>query len=80
MRLYKRKLNGHYDTLYSGEMGRAAHGNDLVSSSTKEKGIKVTDIAKRLMDYGFYAPTVSFPVARNNDDLEPTESENPERD
>ncbi len=70
----KEKLNGHYDTLYSGEMGRAAHEMILECRPFKEKGIEVTDIAKRLMDYGFHAPTVSFPVAGTLM-IEPTESE-----
>ena len=71
----KEKLNGHYDTLYSGEMGRAAHEMILECRPFKQKGIEVTDIAKRLMDYGFHAPTVSFPVAGTLM-IEPTESEN----
>ena len=71
----KEKLNGHFDTLYSGEMGRAAHEMILECRPFKEKGIEVTDIAKRLMDYGFHAPTVSFPVAGTLM-IEPTESEN----
>ena len=70
----KERLNGHYDTLYSGEMGRAAHEMILECRPFKEKGIEVTDIAKRLMDYGFHAPTVSFPVAGTLM-IEPTESE-----
>jgi glycine dehydrogenase len=71
----KEKLNGHFDTLYSGEMGRAAHEMILECRPFKLKGIEVTDIAKRLMDYGFHAPTVSFPVAGTLM-IEPTESEN----
>lgn len=71
----KEKLKGHYDTLYSGEMGRAAHEMILECRPFKQKGIEVTDIAKRLMDYGFHAPTVSFPVAGTLM-IEPTESEN----
>ncbi len=71
----KERLNGHYDTLYSGEMGRAAHEMILQCRPFKQKGIEVTDIAKRLMDYGFHAPTVSFPVAGTLM-IEPTESEN----
>jgi glycine dehydrogenase len=71
----KERLNGHYDTLYSGEMGRAAHEMILECRPFKQKGIEVTDIAKRLMDYGFHAPTVSFPVAGTLM-VEPTESEN----
>ncbi len=71
----KEKLNGHYETLYTGEMGRAAHEMILECRPFKQKGIEVTDIAKRLMDYGFHAPTVSFPVAGTLM-IEPTESEN----
>jgi len=71
----KERLNGHYDTLYSGEMGRAAHEMILECRPFKQKGVEVTDIAKRLMDYGFHAPTVSFPVAGTMM-IEPTESEN----
>jgi glycine dehydrogenase len=70
----KERLKGHYDTLYSGEMGRAAHEMILECRPFKQKGIEVTDIAKRLMDYGFHAPTVSFPVAGTLM-IEPTESE-----
>jgi glycine dehydrogenase len=70
----KERLNGHFATLYSGEMGRAAHEMILECRPFKEKGIEVTDIAKRLMDYGFHAPTVSFPVAGTLM-IEPTESE-----
>lgn len=71
----KERLSGHYATLYSGEMGRAAHEMIIECRPFKEKGIEVTDIAKRLMDYGFHAPTVSFPVAGTLM-IEPTESEN----
>lgn len=71
----KQRLEGHYQTLYSGEMGRAAHEMIIDCRPFKEKGIEVTDIAKRLMDYGFHAPTVSFPVAGTMM-IEPTESEN----
>ena len=70
----KERLNGSFDTLYSGEMGRAAHEMIIECRPFKEKGIEVTDIAKRLMDYGFHAPTVSFPVAGTMM-IEPTESE-----
>jgi glycine dehydrogenase len=55
-------------------MGRAAHEMILECRPFKQKGIEVTDIAKRLMDYGFHAPTVSFPVAGTLM-IEPTESE-----
>jgi len=70
----KAHLEQHYPILYSGEMGRAAHEMILDCRGFEEKGIKVTDIAKRLMDYGFHAPTVSFPVAGTLM-VEPTESE-----
>jgi glycine dehydrogenase len=70
----KERLKGHFVTLYSGENGRAAHEMIIECRPFKEKGIEVTDIAKRLMDYGFHAPTVSFPVAGTMM-IEPTESE-----
>ena len=70
----KERLNGFYDTLYTGEKGRAAHEMIIDCRDFKTKGIEVTDIAKRLMDYGFHAPTVSFPVAGTMM-IEPTESE-----
>jgi glycine dehydrogenase len=71
----KNRLNGKYDVLYTGEKGRAAHEMILDCRPFKQNGIEVTDIAKRLMDYGFHAPTVSFPVA-GTVMIEPTESEN----
>jgi glycine dehydrogenase len=74
----KECLKGQYETLYSGKNGRCAHEMILDCVSFKrEAGIEVGDIAKRLMDYGFHAPTVSFPV---HDTLmvEPTESESKE--
>lgn len=70
----KYRLEGYYDTLYSGERGRAAHEMIIDCRPFKANGIEVTDIAKRLMDYGFHAPTVSFPVAGTMM-IEPTESE-----
>ena len=70
----KERLKGHFETLYTGECGRAAHEMIIDCRPFKEKGIEVTDIAKRLMDYGFHAPTVSFPVAGTMM-IEPTESE-----
>lgn len=70
----KERLKGHYETLYSGENGRAAHEMILDCRAFKQNGIEVVDIAKRLMDYGFHAPTVSFPVAGTLM-IEPTESE-----
>jgi glycine dehydrogenase len=73
----KARLESHYPVLYSGEKGRAAHEMILDCRGFKTKGIEVSDIAKRLMDYGFHAPTVSFPVAGTLM-IEPTESENVE--
>ena len=73
----KERLHGYYETLYTGERGRAAHEMILDCRPFKEQGIEVTDIAKRLMDYGFHAPTVSFPVAGTLM-VEPTESESKE--
>ncbi|WP_190809669.1 aminomethyl-transferring glycine dehydrogenase [Flagellimonas sp. S3867] len=70
----KDRLKGKYDVLYTGERGRAAHEMIVDCRPFKAHGIEVTDIAKRLMDYGFHAPTVSFPVA-GTIMIEPTESE-----
>ena len=70
----KERLHGSYEVLYSGENGRAAHEMIVDCRPFKANGIEVTDIAKRLMDYGFHAPTVSFPVAGTLM-IEPTESE-----
>ena len=70
----KQRLQGTFDTLYSGERGRAAHEMIIDCRPFKANGIEVVDIAKRLMDYGFHAPTVSFPVAGTMM-IEPTESE-----
>jgi len=70
----KERLHGSYEVLYSGENGRAAHEMIIDCRPFKTNGIEVTDIAKRLMDYGFHAPTVSFPVAGTLM-IEPTESE-----
>ena len=70
----KERLQGKYEVLYTGEMGRAAHEMIIDCRPFKKKEIEVTDIAKRLMDYGFHAPTVSFPVAGTMM-IEPTESE-----
>ncbi len=71
----KSKLEQHYQILYIGEQGRTAHELIIDCRDFKSKGIEVTDIAKRLMDYGFHAPTVSFPVP-GTIMIEPTESEN----
>ena len=70
----KERLEKYYHTLYSGEFGRSAHELIVDCRPYREYGIEVSDIAKRLMDYGFHAPTVSFPVAGTMM-IEPTESE-----
>ncbi|MEN9640733.1 MAG: hypothetical protein RLZZ262_2602, partial [Bacteroidota bacterium] len=70
----KAKLSSHYDVLYTGTHGHVAHEMILDCREFKKFGIEVEDIAKRLMDYGFHAPTVSFPVAGTLM-IEPTESE-----
>ena len=70
----KERLDSHYPTLYTGEKGRAAHEMIIDCRDFKQNGIEVVDIAKRLMDYGFHAPTVSFPVGGTMM-IEPTESE-----
>jgi len=72
----KARLSGSFEVLYAGEKGRCAHEMILDCRPFKTNGgIEVTDIAKRLMDYGYHAPTVSFPVA-GTVMVEPTESEN----
>ena len=71
----KNRIENHYDILYTGEEGRAAHELIIDCRSFKSNGIEVMDIAKRLIDYGFHAPTVSFPVPGTMM-IEPTESEN----
>ena len=71
----KAKLEKHYPVLYVGSQGMVAHEMILDCRDFKRAaGIDVSDIAKRLMDYGFHAPTVSFPVAETLM-VEPTESE-----
>ena len=70
----KECLKREYDILYTGPHGRVAHEMILDCRPFKAHGIEVTDIAKRLMDYGYHAPTVSFPVAGTLM-VEPTESE-----
>ncbi|MEY3662487.1 MAG: hypothetical protein RI919_3 [Actinomycetota bacterium] len=70
-----KKLEGHYEVLYTGNKGLVAHECILdVRPLTKDSGVTVDDIAKRLIDYGFHAPTMSFPVAGTLM-IEPTESE-----
>ena len=70
----KARLEGHFKILYAGTKGRCAHEMIVDCRDFKKAGIEVEDIAKRLMDYGFHAPTVSFPVAGTLM-IEPTESE-----
>ncbi len=70
-----KKLNPHYPVLYKGKEGLVAHECIIdLRPLKKESEIDVTDVAKRLMDYGFHAPTMSFPVAGTLM-IEPTESE-----
>ena len=70
-----KRLEGHYPVLYKGRNGTVAHECILDTRPLKQSaGVDVEDIAKRLMDYGFHAPTVSFPVAGTLM-VEPTESE-----
>ena len=73
----KARLEEHFPILYTGSQGRAAHEMIVDCRAFKAFGIEVEDIAKRLMDYGYHAPTVSFPVAGTLM-IEPTESENME--
>lgn len=71
----KARLNDHYPTLYVGTNGNVAHEMIIDMRQFKQSAnIEVEDIAKRLMDYGFHAPTVSFPVPGTMM-IEPTESE-----
>lgn len=70
-----KQLEGHYPVLYTGNEGLVAHECIIdIRPIQKETGISVDDIAKRLIDYGFHAPTMSFPVAGTLM-IEPTESE-----
>ncbi|WP_369796691.1 aminomethyl-transferring glycine dehydrogenase [Cellulomonas sp. URHE0023] len=69
------RLSGHFPVLYTGPNGLVAHECILdLRDITKETGVTAEDVAKRLMDYGFHAPTLSFPVAGTLM-VEPTESE-----
>ncbi|MBL7919046.1 MAG: aminomethyl-transferring glycine dehydrogenase [Bacteroidia bacterium] len=71
----KECLKGHYKILYTGKNGRCAHEMILDCNEFKmASNVEVADMAKRLMDYGFHAPTVAFPVV-NTLMVEPTESE-----
>ncbi|MFD1501835.1 aminomethyl-transferring glycine dehydrogenase, partial [Streptosporangium lutulentum] len=70
-----RRLSPHYPVLYTGRGGLVAHECIIdLRQITKETGVTVDDVAKRLIDYGFHAPTMSFPVAGTLM-IEPTESE-----
>jgi glycine dehydrogenase len=71
----KNRIENHYEILYKGEGGRSAHELIIDCRPFKSQEIEVMDIAKRLIDYGFHAPTVSFPVPGTMM-IEPTESEN----
>lgn len=73
----KERLSTAYKILYTGANGRCAHEMIVDCREFKKAGVEVEDIAKRLMDYGFHAPTVSFPVAGTLM-IEPTESETKE--
>ncbi len=69
------RLDAHYPVVYKGEKGRVAHECIVDARQLKKlAGIEVDDVAKRLMDYGFHAPTMSFPVPGTLM-IEPTESE-----
>jgi glycine dehydrogenase len=69
------RLQPHYNTLFTGETKRVAHECIIdLRHFKKEYGIDATDVAKRLMDFGFHAPTLSFPVPETLM-IEPTESE-----
>ena len=70
----KAKLEKHFSILYTGSNNRCAHEMIVDMREFKKVGVEVEDIAKRLMDYGFHAPTVSFPVPGTLM-IEPTESE-----
>jgi glycine dehydrogenase len=70
----KARLEPHYPVLYTGRSGRVAHELIFDLRSFKADGVEEMDVAKRLMDFGFHAPTVSFPVAGTLM-VEPTESE-----
>ncbi|MEQ8879890.1 MAG: aminotransferase class V-fold PLP-dependent enzyme, partial [Cyclobacteriaceae bacterium] len=69
-----KRLSSHYPILYTNEKGRNAHELIIDCRIFKSAGIEVEDIAKRMMDYGYHAPTVSFPV-NGTMMIEPTESE-----
>ncbi|PJA07395.1 MAG: glycine dehydrogenase (aminomethyl-transferring) [Flavobacteriales bacterium CG_4_10_14_0_2_um_filter_32_8] len=73
----KSKIAAYYPILYTNNNGRVAHEMILKCKQFKDSNVDVTDISKRLMDYGFHAPTISFPV-HDTLMIEPTESESKE--
>jgi len=72
-----KRLEGHYNVVYKGKNGFVAHEFIIDIRPFKKFGVEADDLAKRLMDYGFHAPTTSFPVM-NTLMIEPTESESKE--
>lgn len=70
----KSRLENHYEILYTGDLGRTAHELIIDLRPFKQYGVSAEDVAKRLIDYGFHAPTLSFPVP-GTIMIEPTESE-----
>jgi glycine dehydrogenase len=72
-----KRLESHYPVLDRGARGRVAHEFIVDLRGFKDAGVEAEDVAKRLMDYGFHAPTVSFPV-HGTLMIEPTESESKE--
>lgn len=70
----KSRLEDYYDILYTGELNRTAHELIIDLRPFKQAGVSAEDVAKRLIDYGFHAPTLSFPVP-GTIMIEPTESE-----
>jgi len=72
-----KRLDGYFPVLFKGKRGHVAHECIVDLRQWKSGGVEVEDVAKRLMDYGFHAPTVSFPVAGTMM-IEPTESESKE--
>ncbi len=64
-----KRLEAHYNVVYTGSTGLSAHEFIIdLRPFKKSAGIEAEDVAKRLMDYGFHSPTMSFPVAGNLDD------------
>ena len=73
-----KRLDRYFPVLFKGKRGLVAHECIVDLRQWKTAGVEVEDVAKRLMDYGFHAPTVSFPVAGTMM-IEPTESESKAR-